>query len=135
MFPEQFLERMQQMLGQEYNAFLESLQGKPCQALRLNSLKMGADGRNAAEAFGIRDETWEPGESGGPGEGAVKSFARLERVPWTENGYYYNEEAHPGRHPYHQAGLYYIQEPSAMAVAELLEAQPGERILDLCAAP
>ena len=135
MFPEQFLERMQQMLGQEYNAFLESLQGKPCQALRLNSLKMGADGRNAAEAFGIRDETREPGESGGPGEGAVKSFARLERVPWTENGYYYNEEAHPGRHPYHQAGLYYIQEPSAMAVAELLEAQPGERILDLCAAP
>ena len=59
----------------------------------------------------------------------------LRKIPWARDGYYYDAETRPGRHPYHEAGLYYIQEPSAMAVAELLDPQPGERILDLCAAP
>ena len=59
----------------------------------------------------------------------------LEKVPWADYGYYYEEASRPGRHPYHQAGLYYIQEPSAMMPARLLDPGPGERILDLCAAP
>ncbi len=59
----------------------------------------------------------------------------LRKIPWARDGYYYDAETRPGRHPYHEAGLYYIQEPSAMAVEELLDPQPGERILDLCAAP
>ena len=59
----------------------------------------------------------------------------LSKVPWAENGYYYEAEDCPGKHPYHDAGVYYIQEPSAMVPAELLGAQPGERVLDLCAAP
>lgn len=118
MLPEKFLERMERMLGQEYGAFLESFEREKYQALRLNALKRGLDGRSAAE------KAW----------GA--SFpARLTKVPWAENGYYYEAEDQPGKHPYHEAGLYYIQEPSAMAPAELLEAKPGERILDLCAAP
>ncbi len=108
MFPDAFLERMQQMLGEEYADFLEALRQEPYQALRLNSLKITADRRC------VRDS---------------------ERVPWTRDGYYYGPQDHPGKHPYHEAGLYYIQEPSAMAPAELLEVRPGERILDLCAAP
>ena len=56
-------------------------------------------------------------------------------LQWTTNGYYYSGNDQPGRHPYHEAGVYYIQEPSAMAPAEYLMAEPGERILDLCAAP
>ncbi len=117
MLPEAFLERMQGMLGEEYPAFLESLEREPCHALRLNALKLGADGRSAAEMYG------------------AVGFARLTRVPWAENGYYYEADDQPGRHPFHAAGLYYIQEPSAMAPAELLGVQPGERVLDLCAAP
>ena len=61
---------------------------------------------------------------------------------WADNGFYYEKDAAPGRHPYHDAGLYYIQEPSAMAPAEYLmrplweKEEPGaERVLDLCAAP
>ena len=59
----------------------------------------------------------------------------LTKIPWVEECYYYEGGARPGKHPYHEAGLYYIQEPSAMAVVELLDPQPGETILDLCAAP
>ena len=139
MLPEKFLERMQNMLGEEYPAFLESLSGKRYRALRLNPLKTRIQ------------------------EGKEKLPFTLSPVPWTKNGFYYEEEEQPGKHPYHEAGLYYIQEPSAMApVPCLMEerasaaaiperqeehvsaaaiperqeepATPG-RILDLCAAP
>ena len=139
MLPEKFLERMQNMLGEEYPAFLESLSGKRYRALRINPLK--AEIQEAKEKL---------------------PFA-LSPVPWTKNGFYYEEEEQPGKHPYHEAGLYYIQEPSAMApVPCLMEERTSaaaiperqeepvsaaamperqeepvlpERILDLCAAP
>ncbi|PZD96038.1 RNA methyltransferase [Paenibacillus sambharensis] len=66
---------------------------------------------------------------------SIHSLFKLEPVPWCDTGYYYDEFTRPGRHPYHDAGLYYIQEPSAMSAAELLDPQPGETILDLAAAP
>lgn len=139
MLPEKFLERMQNMLGEEYPAFLESLSGKRYRALRLNPLKTRIQ------------------------EGKEKLPFTLSPVPWTKNGFYYEEDEQPGKHPYHEAGLYYIQEPSAMApvpclmeerasVAAIPERQeehvsaaaiperqeepatPG-RVLDLCAAP
>lgn len=116
MLPEIFLERMRRLLGEEYDAFVESLGGERHRALRLNSLKRGVGGH-------------------GPEEAVRHSFAPLERVPWAEDGYYYFGERQPGKHPYHGAGLYYIQEPSAMAPVELLGVRPGERVLDLCAAP
>lgn len=59
----------------------------------------------------------------------------LRPIPWCQTGYYVDEQTKPGKHPYYHAGLYYIQEPSAMAPVELLEVAPGERVLDLCAAP
>lgn len=111
MLPELFLERMKEMLGEEYPAFLESLGGGNHRALHMNMRK--AD----AEAF----------QKNGP-------FA-LRAVAWADGGFYYEESDQPGRHPLHAAGVYYIQEPSAMAPVPFLEARPGERILDLCAAP
>lgn len=117
MFPEEFLERMKQMLGEEYGDFLAALKQEPYHALRLNCLKRETGGRSAAKMLTKSD------------------FAHLEKVPWAENGHYYESGDQPGRHPYHGAGLYYIQEPSAMMPAELLGVRPGEKILDLCAAP
>ena len=117
MLPESFLERMRQMLGAEYEAFLASYDREKYQALRLNGLKHNMEGKSAAQ---LSDNT---------------CFAQLTPVPWAENGYYYDAESQPGKHPYHEAGVYYIQEPSAMAPAELLQVKPGERVLDLCAAP
>lgn len=114
MLPEEFERRMQARLGAEYGAFREAFQGARHRALRVNPLK------------------------GGPGECRERFLAlspwELEPVPWEENGFYY-DSGEPGKHPYHEAGVYYIQEPSAMAPAIFLGARPGERVLDLCAAP
>lgn len=111
MLPEEFQKRMQLMLGEEYGEFLKALGEERYQALRLNSLKKDREGHTAA------------------------CFSHLTEVPWAPWGYYYQDGDQPGKHPYHDIGLYYIQEPSAMMPASLLEACPGEYILDLCAAP
>ena len=73
-------------------------------------------------------------------KGTEEEFIRLmpfplEKISWAREGYYYDAAALPGRHVFHEAGAYYIQEPSAMAAVEALAPDPGERILDLCAAP
>lgn len=111
MLPEEFLRRMEKLLGEEYPEFLQSYERPRGQALRFNPLK-----------------------------GEIRDFLKkapftLRAVPWEPNGFYYDGLDTPGKHPYHEAGVYYIQEPSAMAPAAFLDAQPGERILDLCAAP
>lgn len=123
MLPEQFLQRMQEMLGDEYETFVDSFSREKYQALRLNELKIDVNGDSAATQLA-------PGE-----DGVSRTPFHLAKVPWAENGYYYEKEDAPGKHPYHEAGVYYIQEPSAMAPVTLLEPRPGDRILDLCAAP
>ena len=107
MLPQAFLERIQAQLGAEYPDFLASLERPRAVALRLNSLK-------------------------GP---APKLPFTRDNVPWEPNGYYYDPQARPGLHPYHDAGVYYLQEASAMSAVALLDPQPGERVCDLCAAP
>lgn len=129
-FPESFLDRMKGLLGTEYDDFVAALGQEPHQALRLNRLKFNSQGRSAADVFSVQNDAqaeMQPDMAG--------AFAHLSKVPWAADGYYYRSADQPGKHPFHEAGLYYIQEPSAMAPAELLAVQPGERILDLCAAP
>ncbi|MEX1028618.1 MAG: RsmB/NOP family class I SAM-dependent RNA methyltransferase [Paenibacillaceae bacterium] len=109
--PEAFLNRMEQLLGTDYDAFLASYDTNRIHGLRTNTLK------TSAAHF------------------LVNSPFHLNPIPWVEEGFYYDEEARPGKHPYYHAELYYIQEPSAMAPVELLHIQPGDRVLDLCAAP
>lgn len=111
--PQDFMIRMQEMLGQEYDAFLQSYENTNYQALRINRLKGTVEDFFSASPFA----------------------GELSPVTWTCDGFYYPESLRPGKHPYHEAGTYYIQEPSAMMPAALLDAQPSERILDLCAAP
>lgn len=111
MLPKEFQIRMEKMLGEEYPAFLESYEKEKYQALRVNPLKVNEE------------------------EFVCRAPFTLKAVPWAEHGYYYGKEDQPGKHPYHEAGVYYIQEPSAMAPAEYLGVRPGERVLDLCAAP
>lgn len=116
MLPQDFLERMQKLLGSEYQEFLAGYEQESRHSLRINPLKYISDT--------------------GTGQTAELLLPfPLSPVLWEENGYYYGEEAQPGKHPYHEAGLYYIQEASAMAPVHYLEPRPEERILDLCAAP
>jgi len=107
--PEGFEARMRALLGSEYEDFLASFDRPLCTGLRRNPLKTGFTGD-------------------------LSRFS-LSPVPWCPTGFYYDAVSRPGLSPYHAAGLYYLQEPSAMAPAELLDPQPGERVLDLCAAP
>ncbi|MGN0430839.1 MAG: RsmB/NOP family class I SAM-dependent RNA methyltransferase [Lachnospiraceae bacterium] len=111
MLPEAFLDRMEKLLQEEYPAFLQSFEGEPHKGLRINTLKTGVE------------------------EFLEKNSFSLGRIPWVENGFYYHAENQPGKPPFHEAGVYYIQEPSAMAPVPFLEVKPGERVLDLCAAP
>lgn len=102
---------MQRLLGGEYEAFETSYGQGRQYGLRRNLLK-----------------------------GTEEEFIRLmpfplEKISWAREGYYYDAAALPGRHVFHEAGAYYIQEPSAMAAVEVLSPEPGERVLDLCAAP
>ncbi len=107
MLPQAFLDRIKTQLGTEYPQFLQSLELPRAVALRFNPRK---------------------------GEAPVLPFVK-EPVPWEPMGYYYDPDSRPGLHPFHEAGVYYLQEASAMAPVTLLDPQPGERICDLCAAP
>ena len=107
MLPEAFLNRIKEQLGEEYPEYLASLERPRAVALRFNPLK---------------------------GEKPALPFVG-ENVPWEENGCYYDPDSRPGLHPYHEAGVYYLQEASAMSAVALLDPKPGERVLDLCAAP
>ncbi len=110
--PAKFLTRMRQQLGaEEYAAFLASYDHAPDIGLRVNTLKLS------------------------PHEFKSISPFHLTPIPWAPAGFVLPPDSRPGKHPYHTAGLYYLQDPSAMAVAELLVPQPGERVLDLAAAP
>lgn len=116
--PVAFVEEMRELFGKlpgvsvsELPAFLESLQQERSYGLRRNPLKYTKEEFEAEMPFSLRE------------------------VPWAEEGYFYDSEQLPGKSPYHEAGAFYIQEPSAMIAAELLGAEPGECIADLCAAP
>ncbi|RAU99887.1 RsmB/NOP family class I SAM-dependent RNA methyltransferase [Paenibacillus sp. YN15] len=110
--PEAFRKKMRRLLGEEeYGAYLASFGQERHYGLRSNPLKLTAEELGELSPF------------------------ELTPVPWCPTGYYYGETARPGKHPYYHAGMYYIQEPSAMIPAELLDVQPGDRVLDLCAAP
>ncbi|MBQ4504622.1 MAG: RsmF rRNA methyltransferase first C-terminal domain-containing protein, partial [Firmicutes bacterium] len=128
--PSQFLQRMEEMMGTDFAAFSESFHRERYSGLRANLLKTSVDKFQQIQPFS------------------------LESIPWCSSGFYYYGPAElerglrPGKHPCHEAGLYYIQEPSAMAVAErarpIIEERFAKdadedshpfRVLDLCAAP
>lgn len=110
--PAEFLNKMKSLLrDDEYSEFIESYNKPRHYGLRINTLKISVD------------------------EFLKITPYELEAIPWTKDGFYYKEGEGPGRHPYYHAGLYYIQEPSAMLPGALIDARPGERVLDLCAAP
>lgn len=105
--PQAFVDRMAAQLGDELPAFLRTYE-EPClRGIRLNPLKPTAE---RPEGLG-------------------------EAIPWEPTGYYLSQESRAGADILHEAGAWYLQEPSAMIPAAVLNARPGERILDLCAAP
>lgn len=109
--PHAFVQRMQQLLGDEFDLFQSALLQERSRGLRVNTLKVAATNLQARAPW------------------------QLSPVPWCPSGFYFAAADQPGKHAWHAAGVYYLQDPSAMAVAALAAPQPGERVLDLCAAP
>ena len=114
--PIEFEKKMKAFLGDEWDDFLYSYDNNRFQALRFNTLKV----QSPEERMRILK---------------TLKISSDKKVSWANEAYYFDENVRPGKHPYHEMGLYYIQEPSAMSAAALLAPKPGMRVLDLCAAP
>ena len=110
--PAEFEQKMRALLGGEYDEYEKCFDEPRHYGLRVNTAKI------STEEF-LKIAPW-----------------ALEPVPWIRNGFYYDgENCQPAKHPYYFAGLYYLQEPSAMTPADRLPVEPGDRVLDVCAAP
>ncbi|MBH1941439.1 RsmB/NOP family class I SAM-dependent RNA methyltransferase [Mobilitalea sibirica] len=109
--PKLFEDRMRNLLGDEYEEYLSCYHKPHFGGLRVNTLKLTPEEFEDICPFSIQ------------------------RIPWIQNGYYYDTDMQPAKHPYYYAGLYYIQEPSAMTPASLLPIEKGDKVLDICAAP
>ncbi|MDD3173122.1 MAG: RsmB/NOP family class I SAM-dependent RNA methyltransferase [Herbinix sp.] len=109
--PKLFEDRMRKLLGEEYEEYLQCYSKPHFGGLRVNTLKTSTEEFERICPFSIQ------------------------RIPWVKNGYYYDTNEQPSKHPYYYGGLYYIQEPSAMTPASLLPINKGDKVLDICAAP
>ena len=106
--PEAFTERMSRQLGNGLPDFLRAMEEEPVRGIRMNP--------------------WKPFDR-------AEIIPAAERIPWAEDGYYLPGDSKAGAMIFHEAGAFYLQEPAAMLPAAVLNPQPGEMILDLCAAP
>ena len=110
--PEAYIAQMKRLLGEAgFFAYEQSLSQPVTRALRVNLL-LRPDGSLPCPVEGVG-----------------------ERVPWAKGCYFVEGDARPGLSPLHEGGLFYLQEPSALSAVSVLAPQPGERVLDLCAAP
>lgn len=110
--PKEFEDKMKGLIGEEeFLVYEKKLDEEQFHGLRVNTSKISVEDFLKISPFSLKP------------------------VPWTKNGFYYDKEEKPAKHPYYFAGLYYIQEPSAMTPASLLPVEPGDKVLDLCAAP
>lgn len=110
--PQRFLDDMKELLMDEYDDFIKSYDEPKTTGLRVNTLKI-----NKEKLLNL-------------------NLYSLKPIPWADEGFYYNEEIdRPGKSPLHEAGAYYLQEPSAMSVVPHLDIKEGDKILDMCAAP
>lgn len=109
--PQAFKDKMKKLMGLEYEALIKTYQRQPTKGIQINTLKSGAD--------------------------IVRPILPFETmpVPWYEDGFYIDQEVRPGKNPFYYAGLYYVQEPTAMAAVQALGVKPGDWVLDLCGAP
>ena len=110
--PQKFLDDMKEILKDEYEDFIKSYEEPKTTGLRVNTLKISKEDLISLNLF------------------------KLNQIPWSEEGLYYDEKIdRPGKNPLHEAGAYYLQEPSAMSVVPRAGIKENDKVLDMCAAP
>lgn len=110
MLPGEFKDRMKVLLGNDYENFINSFSKSEVKSIRVNTEKIEVEDFIKIAPF------------------------EIEKIPYTLDGFYVNEVG-LGNHPYHHAGLFYIQDPAAMMPANLIDLDEDMIVLDLCAAP
>ncbi len=108
--PQKFVERMKKILGDEYAKYEQAMTLSPIRGFRVNTDKISLKDFEKINPF------------------------KTKKIPYVENGFYFDYDK-IGSHPFHHAGMIYVQEPGAMAPAECIEIQSDWKILDMCAAP
>ena len=108
--PIEFSKRMKKLLDEEYESYEKAVNDAPVRAFRVNTDKISIEGFEK-----------------------INTFSK-EKIPYVENGFYFDYDK-IGNHPYHHAGMIYVQEPGAMAPAECVEIDPEWTVLDMCSAP
>lgn len=140
---------MQELLGEEYELYIESLSKSVHSGLRVNTLKISVEeftNLPMERAGAMREDAVATGfvleNASGECEDAIKARPvqttqklHWEAIPWIDTGFYVSEGMRPSKSAYYYAGLYYLQEPSAMTPAMISKVKKGDRVLDLCAAP
>lgn len=107
--PIAFVDKMKNLLGDEFDDYIKCYDEKRLYGLRVNTKKISVEEFKAICPF------------------------EIEPIPWIENGFYYDgDTVQAAKHPYYFAGLYYLQEPSAMTPANRLPIEPGDKVLDVC---
>lgn len=109
--PDQFKQNMKELLQDQYDEYLESFNDNRVYGLRINTNKISVNDFLKINPFNLKP------------------------IPWTDDGFYFDENDMPSKHPYYYAGLYYLQEPSAMLPAQVLPIEENDIVLDACAAP
>ena len=108
--PADFENRMKNLLGDEFESYKNSLEEEPVKSFRVNTDKISLEDFNKINIF------------------------NTEKIKYSPTGFYFDFEK-IGNHPYHHAGMIYVQEPGAMAPAECLTLEPDWVVLDMCSAP
>ena len=108
--PQEFENRMKTLLGDQFEDFKKSFDEPPVRAFRVNTDKISLEDFEKINPFGG------------------------EKIPYVPNGFYFDYDG-IGNHPYHHAGMVYVQEPAAMVPVESIEIGKNWKVLDMCAAP
>src|SRR5665647_1386868 len=109
--PQDFKDKMEILMGEESDDLFRSYEQQGSKGIRTNTLKLTPEKLSKKLPF------------------------ETQVVTWCDEGFYIDSEIRPGKNPYYYCGLYYVQEPTAMAAVEALAPEPGDWVLDLCAAP
>ena len=130
LLPRPFVNQMKDILGSDFPDFANALEQAPTRGFRLHAVST----QYSSGEMSLVNQDATLLATSAPVPPQMNPLCQTP-VPWCEDAFYLPASSSLGQTAYQCTGAFYIQEPSAMAVAVAVEAKPGERILDLCAAP